>query len=204
MPNRVALIDYGVGNLRSVGKALQQLGCCVDVTNEPNSLAQADKLVLPGVGAFGAGIANLKRLRLVDPIHQFASTGKPLLGICLGMQLLLTESSEMGHHKGLDLIPGKVVRFPNLEDLTIPHMGWKTLSPCQPTPLFSGLSNQPMVYFVHSYYVAPTNKKIQAATTKHGLEFCSVLICDNIFGTQFHPEKSSKVGLTMLKNFVEM
>ena len=166
--------------------------------------AQADKLVLPGVGAFGAGIANLKRLRLVDPIHQFARTGKPLLGICLGMQLLLTESSEMGHHKGLDLIPGKVVRFPNLEDLTIPHMGWNQAVIRQDAPLLAGIDEGAHFYFVHSYYVNPTDPGVVAMECEYHQRFCAMIWRDNVFATQFHPEKSSHYGLKLLKNFVNL
>lgn len=200
----VTVIDYGVGNLRSVTKALEFLGCQVTLTSDPEIVARADKLVLPGVGAFGAGMANLQRLSLVEAIRDAIRRGTPLLGICLGLQLLFDESEEMGHYDGLKLVRGKVVRFPDQNDIRIPHMGWNALQIHKPEPLFKGVADGAMVYFVHSYFPVPDNPSVIAATTEHGVEFVSAIAIDNIFGTQFHPEKSSKVGLQILLNFVAL
>ncbi len=200
----VTVIDYGVGNLRSVTKALEFLGCQVTLTSDPEIVARADKLVLPGVGAFGAGMANLQRLSLVEAIRDAIRRGTPLLGICLGLQLLFDESEEMGHYDGLKLVRGKVIRFPDQNDIRIPHMGWNALQIHKPEPLFKGVADGAMVYFVHSYFPVPDNPSVIAATTEHGVEFVSAIAIDNIFGTQFHPEKSSKVGLQILQNFVTL
>ena len=200
----VTVIDYGVGNLRSVTKALEFLGCQVTLTSDPEIVARADKLVLPGVGAFGAGMANLQRLSLVEAIRDAIRRGTPLLGICLGLQLLFDESEEMGHYDGLKLVRGKVVRFPDQNDIRIPHMGWNALQIHKPEPLFKGVADGAMVYFVHSYFPVPDDPSVIAATTEHGVEFVSAIAIDNIFGTQFHPEKSSKVGLQILRNFVAL
>jgi len=197
----VTVIDYGIGNLRSVTKALEFLGCQVTLTSDPDEVARAKKLVLPGVGAFGAGMANLQRLGLVEAIRDAVKSGTPLLGICLGLQLLFDESEEMGRHEGLKLVRGKVVRFPETDNLRIPHMGWNSLRIVKPEPLFKGVPDGAMVYFVHSYFPVPEDPSVVAATTEHGVEFVSAIAVDNIFGTQFHPEKSSKVGLQILRNF---
>jgi len=200
----VTVIDYGVGNLRSVTKALEFLGCQVTLTSDPEIVARADKLVLPGVGAFGAGMANLQRLSLVEAIRDAIRRGTPLLGICLGLQLLFDESEEMGNYEGLKLVRGKVVRFPDQKGIRIPHMGWNALQIHKPEPLFKGVADGAMVYFVHSYFPVPDDPSVIAATTEHGVEFVSAIAIDNIFGTQFHPEKSSKVGLQILRNFVAL
>jgi len=201
---KVTVIDYGVGNLRSVTKALEFLGCQVVLTSNPNEVACAEKLVLPGVGAFGAGMENLRRLGLVEAIYDAVKRGTPLLGICLGLQLLFDESEEMGRHEGLKLVRGKVVRFPEQDDIRIPHMGWNALHIRKREPLFTGVPDGAMVYFVHSYFPVPEDPSVIAATTEHGVEFVSAIAVDNIFGTQFHPEKSSKVGLQILRNFVAL
>ncbi|MCX7968166.1 MAG: imidazole glycerol phosphate synthase subunit HisH [Armatimonadetes bacterium] len=200
----VTVIDYGVGNLRSVTKALEFIGCQVTLTSDPDKVSQASKLVLPGVGAFGAGMANLRQLGLVEAICDAVRRGVPLLGICLGLQLLFDESEEMGSHEGLKLVRGKVVRFPERGDICVPHMGWNALRINKPEPLFKGVPDGAMVYFVHSYFPVPDDTSVVAATTEHGVEFVSAISIDNIFGTQFHPEKSSKVGLQILRNFVEL
>ncbi len=200
----VTVIDYGVGNLRSVTKALESVGCQVVLTSNPEEVARATKLVLPGVGAFGAGMANLRQLGLVEPIRDAVKRGVPFLGICLGLQLLFDESEEMGHHEGLGLVRGKVVRFPEQNGLRIPHMGWNALRIRKSEPLFRHIQDGAMVYFVHSYFPVPDDPTIIAATTEHGVEFVSAIAIDNLFGTQFHPEKSSKVGLQILRNFMEL
>ncbi len=200
----ITVIDYGIGNLRSVTKALEFLGCQVTLTSDPNEVMRANKLVLPGVGAFGAGMRNLTQLGLVDAIRDAVKRGTPLLGICLGLQLLFDESEEMGRHEGLKLVRGKVVRFPETNNIRIPHMGWNALKIHKPEPLFKGVPDGAMVYFVHSYFPVPDDHSVIAATTEHGVEFVSAIAIDNIFGTQFHPEKSSKVGLQILRNFVAL
>lgn len=200
----ITVIDYGIGNLRSVTKALEFLGCQVTLTSDPNEVMRANKLVLPGVGAFGAGMRNLTQLGLVDAIRDAVKRGTPLLGICLGLQLLFDGSEEMGRHEGLKLVRGKVVRFPETNNIRIPHMGWNALKIHKPEPLFKGVPDGAMVYFVHSYFPVPNDNSVIAATTEHGVEFVSAIAIDNIFGTQFHPEKSSKVGLQILRNFVAL
>jgi imidazole glycerol-phosphate synthase subunit HisH len=197
----ITVVDYGIGNLRSVVKALEFLGCQVRLTSDPDEVAKADKLVLPGVGAFGAGMENLRRLGLVEAICDAVKRGTPLLGICLGLQLLFDESDEMGRHEGLKLVRGKVVRFPEQNGIRIPHMGWNALRIRKREPLFAGVPDGAMVYFVHSYFPVPDDASVIAATTEHGIEFVSAIAVDNIFGTQFHPEKSSKIGLQILRNF---
>lgn len=211
----VTVIDYGIGNLRSVTKALEFLGCQVNLTNEPEVVAKAKKLILPGVGAFGAGMANLQRLGLVEPIYDAVRRSVPFLGICLGLQLLFDESEEMGRHEGLKLVRGKVVRFPQMDAIThyasrttppirIPHMGWNGLRIHKSEPLFHSVPDGAMVYFVHSYFPVPDDASVIAATTEHGVEFVSAISVDNLFGTQFHPEKSSQVGLQILRNFISL
>lgn len=203
----IRIVDYGMGNLRSVQKALERLGLEAALTQDPEDIRNADKLVLPGVGAFGAAMVNLERLGFIKPIREFARSGRPFLGICLGMQLLLSESDEQGVFKGLDLIPGRVVKFfkpedmgPSTQGLKIPHMGWNTLVKVSDCPLLQGVPAGASVYFVHSYYPDPPEEFV-AATTDYGIDFCSVIWKDNIFATQFHPEKSGAVGLRMLENF---
>lgn len=207
----IRIVDYGMGNLRSVQKALELLGAQVSFTRDPNEVAGAEKLILPGVGAFGAAMANLERLDLVQPLRDFAASGKPFLGICLGMQLLLEESEEQGIFKGLGIVPGRVVRFfqnqkpdDSTAGLKVPHMGWNTISIKAPNcPLLAGISDGASFYFVHSFYPAPPKDWV-AASTFYGEEFCSVIWKDNVFASQFHPEKSSAVGLRMLRNFADM
>jgi glutamine amidotransferase len=196
-----------MGNLRSVQKALERIGLQAELTQEPNEIREAERLILPGVGAFGAAMSNLERLGLVEPIKDFARSGKPFLGICLGMQLLLSESDEQGHFTGLDIIPGRVVRFfqpedigPATENLKVPHMGWNNLKKSSDCPLLEGISEGASVYFVHSFYVDPPKEAV-ATTTDYGISFCSMIWKDNVFATQFHPEKSGAIGLRMLENF---
>lgn len=200
----VVVVDYGVGNLRNVTKALEFLGCEAKLTSDPDEVVKAEKLVLPGVGAFGAGMENLRRLNLIEPIKDAVKRGTPLLGICLGLQLLFEESEEMGQHEGLKLVRGKVVRFPEIDGIRVPHMGWNSIRIRKREPLFAGVPDGSMVYFVHSYFPVPEDGSVVAATTEHGVEFVSAIAVDNIFGTQFHPEKSSQVGLQILRNFVNL
>ena len=199
----IAVVDYGRGNLRSVQKALEQVGARAVVTRVPETIAGADKLVLPGVGAFADCMDNLKRLALVEPIMEFLSTGKPFLGICLGLQLLFTESEEFGVSRGLDVIPGRVVRFP--QGLKVPHMGWNTVEIWrEDCSLLRGIEEGSYFYFVHSYYVVPFDLSVVATSTVYGVEYTSMIWKDNIFATQFHPEKSQRLGLKILENFTRL
>jgi glutamine amidotransferase len=195
-----------MGNLRSVHKALEKVGHDARVTSSPQAIRDAGALVLPGVGAFRDCIRSLEKLNLVDPILQSVRGGKPFLGICLGLQTLFTESEEFGTTPGLNLIPGRVVRFaqndtPGAERLKIPHMGWNTISLRRKVPIFNGVEDGSLFYFVHSYYVVPEDTSVIATTTGYGIEFASSIQNDNIFACQFHPEKSQRVGLRLLKNF---
>lgn len=205
----IAIIDYGMGNLRSVQKGFEKVGYEALVTTDPARILAADRVVLPGVGAFRDCIRNLEQGGFVEPILRVIAEGRPFLGICLGLQLLFSESGEFGLHKGLGVIPGRVVRFPDGmteggEKLPVPHMGWNQLSFKQPSPLFDGIAEGSDVYFVHSYYVQPDDPAVVAATCTYGQEFCAAIRRDNLVATQFHPEKSQAVGLAMLKNFAEM
>jgi len=201
---RIVVIDYGLGNLRSVTKALEAVGAEAELSSDPEEIVSARGLVLPGVGAFSAGMANLRSLGLLPAIQQRISEGKPLLGICLGLQLLFTVSEEHGQHDGLNTIGGRVVKFAG--DLKIPHMGWNTIRPVRGPPaanLFGGIPDDSFFYFVHSYYVVPDDRSVVAATTEYGVEFASAIARDNLFGVQFHPEKSGDPGLKVLENFVK-
>jgi len=206
----IVVIDYEMGNLRSVEKAFESLGFDARVSADPADIAIADKVVLPGVGAFADCVSNLKKGGFVEPLLGHVEAGKPLLGICVGMQMLFDESEEFGHHQGLGLIPGKVVRFPsgmmeNGEHLKVPHMGWNNLLQKQPSPLFQNVENDSFVYFVHSYYCQAENDVDVAASCRYGeVEFCASIWRDNIMATQFHPEKSQAVGLQIFKNFGEL
>jgi imidazole glycerol-phosphate synthase subunit HisH len=198
---RIALVDYGIGNLRSVEKALQAAGGEVVLTEDPAAILKADKVVLPGVGAFGDGIAGLHQRGLVDLMVQIERRGTPLLGICLGMQLLFQASDEMGEHAGLGLLPGQVKRF-STPGLKIPHTGWNQLA-ITDSPLLAGLQFNSYAYFNHSYYCAPEQPSAVLATTEYGLKYASVVGRGSVYGVQFHPEKSQAVGLQILRNFVE-
>ncbi|MCS6861488.1 MAG: imidazole glycerol phosphate synthase subunit HisH [Abditibacteriales bacterium] len=206
----IAIIDYGMGNLRSVEKALQHLGYECKITRDPLEVARADKVILPGVGAFGAAMANLQAAGLIEVTKDAVASGKPFLGICLGLQLLFTESEEMGRHEGLGIFAGKVVRFPEAMPLDVqglplrvPHIGWNSLNLKRPAPVLRDVPDGARVYFVHSYFPVPEDPDIIAATSEHGVEFTCVVWKDNVCATQFHPEKSGAVGLQMLKNFAE-
>ena len=203
----VVIIDYGMGNLRSVSKALELVGAKVTVTPDPSALDNATHVVLPGVGAFQDAMDGLRKQGLIDPIREAIASGRPFLGICLGLQLLFEHSSEDGSHEGLGILPGDVVRFPsevNGESLIIPHMGWNQIHIRNANPLLRDISSGSYVYFVHSYYVRPANADDAATVTDYGLDFCSMAHRGNIFATQFHPEKSQAIGLCILRNFVAL
>jgi glutamine amidotransferase len=204
----IAIIDYGMGNLRSVQKGFEKIGAEAVITADPQIILESEKVVLPGVGAFRDCMHNLEQAGFVDPILRVIAEGRPFLGICVGMQLLFTDSVEFGLYKGLDVIPGHVLRFPEdmmvaSERLKVPQMGWNQLSFKRRPPAFEGIADDSNVYFVHSYYVKPDSDEVIATTTDYGFEFCSSIWKDNIVATQFHPEKSQDVGLRILKNFAE-
>ncbi len=205
----IAIIDYGMGNLRSVQKGFEKVGAEAVVTADPAVVREAERIVLPGVGAFRDCMHNLEQGGFIEPILQVIAQGRPFLGICVGMQMLLSDSVEFGLHQGLNVIPGHVLRFPEKmieanEELKVPQMGWNQLHFRQRPPLFSGVEEGSNVYFVHSYYVKPDHDSVIATTTDYGFEFCSSLWKDNVVATQFHPEKSQDVGLRILKNFAGM
>lgn len=200
----IALIDYGSGNLRSAEKALTRVGATVRIVDRREDVSAADAVVLPGVGAFGDCVRNLSKDGLDVAIKEFIATGKPFLGICVGLQMLFESGAESSGVAGLGLLPGTVPRFA-AKGLKVPHMGWNQLAIRQPQcPLLAGIADGSSVYFVHSYYGQPRAKSVVAATTQYGVEFGSVIWRDNIYATQFHPEKSQAVGLQMLQNFVKL
>jgi len=200
----IAIIDYGMGNLRSVQKGFEKVGHQAVVTSDPAQVATAAKVVLPGVGAFEDAIAELRRLDLVKPVLAAIDSGKPFLGICLGLQLLFDVGYENGRHQGLGVLPGEVVRFDLPKGFTVPHMGWNQLDIRRPAPILDGVAAGTYVYFVHSYFVVPKDAEVIAAETDYGGPFCSMVWRDNVFATQFHPEKSQSEGLHILKNFAEL
>jgi imidazole glycerol-phosphate synthase subunit HisH len=200
----IAIIDYGMGNLRSVQKAFERAGHSATITNDPAVLADFQKIVLPGVGAFRDAIAALRDRQLVEPIRAAVSSGKPFLGICLGLQLLFDRSFEDGEYDGLGIIAGDVVRFEVPPEFKVPHMGWNQLHFRRRPPIFSGVEEGAHFYFVHSYYVVPRDESVIATETDYAKPFCSSIWRDNLFATQFHPEKSQADGLRVLKNFAEL
>ena len=202
----IAIIDYGMGNLRSVQKGFEAVGAKAIITSNPKKILSAKSVVLPGVGAFKECMANLEKLDLIDTVCQSAKSGKPFLGICLGLQLLFNQAEEFGHVDGLGILPGKVVGFKSVisdadEPLKIPHMGWNTVRVLPGNPLFHSVADESYFYFVHSYYVVPQDPTIVATTTFYGTDFTSGVQHENIHAFQFHPEKSQRLGLTILKNF---
>ena len=200
----IAIIDYDAGNLKSVQKALQYLGEECIVTRDKEKLLKADKIILPGVGAFGDAMEKIHKFGLVDVIHKLVKENKPFLGICLGLQLMFESSEEGPGVKGLGLLPGKIVKFPEKEGFKIPHMGWNSIDVKEGSRLFKGVSNNSYVYFVHSYYLQAENENDVAATTEYITHVHASVEHDNIFACQFHPEKSGDVGLRILKNFCEL
>jgi len=205
----IAIIDYGMGNLRSVQKGFEKIGSEAIITDDPQVVLRAERVVLPGVGAFRDCMHNLEQGGFVEPILKVIAEGRPFLGICVGMQLLFTDSVEFGLYSGLNVIPGHVLRFPDQmmvagEKLKVPQMGWNQLCFKRRPPVFDGVDNGSNVYFVHSYYVKPDDSGVIATTTNYGIEFCSSVWMDNVVATQFHPEKSQAIGLQILKNFAEL
>ena len=208
----ISIIDYDAGNIKSVEKAIQFLGEDVRITRDKNEILEADRVIMPGVGAFGLAMEKLRSYGLEDVIHQYVSTGKPFLGICLGLQLLFDESEESPGVKGLGLIKGKITKIPteykadngNIMTQKVPQIGWNSIEINPSSRLFNGITDGSYVYFVHSYYLTAYNPEEVAAKTYYGTEIHAAVEKDNIFATQFHPEKSSDVGLKILKNFISL
>ena len=193
-------MNYGVGNLRSIRKGLEKSGAQVQITHSPKDLCSSDAIVLPGVGAFAPAVKNM--VPIADVVAEAMDNGKPILGVCLGLQLLFTRSSEGGSINGLGFISGEVVKLP--DSVKTPQMGWNTISFVKSHPLLDGVKDNSFVYFVHSYYPQPADPDVVVTTTEYGVRFPSLVAKRNLFATQFHPEKSSKTGLIMLKNFVRI
>lgn len=200
----IAIIDYDAGNLKSVEKALVSLGEEVVVSGDSSVIMEADKVILPGVGSFGDAMNNLDHFNLVDTIKNVIAGGKPFLGICLGLQLLFERSEETPGAEGLSVLPGEILRIPNKDGLKIPHMGWNSLEINPKSKLFNGIENNSYVYFVHSYYLKARDEAIVAASTEYSTHIHAAVEKNNVFACQFHPEKSSDVGLRILKNFSAM
>jgi glutamine amidotransferase len=198
----IVIIDFGMGNLRSVQKAIEAVGSAAEITSDPDRVRQASKVILPGVGAFGDAMAELTRTGLGEAFREAVHEGKPCLGVCLGLQLLFDSSTEDGEHSGLGLLPGRVVRFESRPGLKVPHMGWNTLRIRRPAPLLTGLPDEPSVYFVHSYHAVAANADDVAAEADYPDPFTAVVWRDNLTACQFHPEKSQATGLAMYANFV--
>lgn len=197
----IAIIDYGMGNLRSVQKGLERVGFDAVVTRDVTRIQAARGVVLPGVGAFSACMENLNKFGLIEPIREIVLQKKPFLGICLGFQLLFSESEEFGKQRGLDLFPGRVVGFHAEENLKVPHMGWNRIEKTKDSPFLEGIASGAYVYFVHSFYVVPEDGSVTATTTDYGNSFVSSIATERLFACQFHPEKSQELGLRILANF---
>lgn len=200
----ITIVDYGMGNLRSVSKAFQKQGHDVEVTSDAGKISRAGGLVLPGVGHFGACVNNLQNLGITDLIDSHIKSGKPFLGICLGLQVLFEQSEESPGYTGLGVIRGKVVRFPRSKTLKVPHMGWNQVKFEDGSKILSGIPNGSWFYFVHSYYVEPDEDNVNRITSDYGVTFTAAVERDNIFASQFHPEKSSDIGLRILDNFASL
>ena len=200
----IAIIDYGMGNLRSVQKGFEKVGHQATITDDPADIRDAAKVILPGVGAFPDAMHELQRRELVEPIREAVAAGKPFLGICLGLQLLFEVGWEGGRHEGLGILPGEVVRFQVPPEYKVPHMGWNQLAIRRHAPLLEGLTDGAYVYFVHSYFVAPRDRDVIATETNYPEPFTSMIWRDNLYATQFHPEKSQADGLRILRNFAEL
>jgi glutamine amidotransferase len=196
------IVDYGAGNLRSVARAVARAGYEPLITSEPSAVERAQAVILPGVGAAADTMSNLTRCGLVEPIREYIAGGRPFLGVCMGMQALLTVSEEGGQHRCLDVLPGRVLRLPN--GLKVPHMGWNSVRQCKPHPVFDGIPDDAFFYFVHSYYAAPEDSSVVAGETTYGVTFAAVVATGNIVATQFHPEKSGEAGLRLYENFLRL
>ena len=203
MKPKIVIIDYGMGNLRNVQKGFEKIGFEARLTRNKNEIGRASAIVLPGVGAFKDCVENLEKYGLVEPLLRSIEKGKPYLGICLGLQILFSESEEFGSHKGLDLIQGKVVRFVPDPEHKVPHMGWNTIEKEKEGPMLQGIERGDFFYFVHSYYVIPDKTQWISSFTTYGKPFVSSIWKENLFATQFHPEKSQQKGLRILENFVK-
>lgn len=199
----ITIVDYQMGNLRSVQKGFERVGSAALISSDPEQVRTADKLVLPGVGAFGDAMHELRERGLTEAINEAIRRGAPFLGICLGLQLLFETSDEGGCHAGLGILPGKVVRFRVPPPLKVPHMGWNQAHILQPAPLLAGVPSGTYFYFVHSYYVAPADGEVVAVQTTYDQPFCAMVWKDNVLATQFHPEKSQAAGLKLLSNFAQ-
>jgi glutamine amidotransferase len=200
----IAIVDYGMGNLRSVQKAIEAVGSSAEVTADPDRVRRASKVVLPGVGAFADAMAELRRTGLGEAFRAAVLGGKPCLGVCLGLQLVFDVSFEDGEHTGLGLIPGRIVRFAPRPGLKVPHMGWNTLRILRPCPILAGTGESPSVYFVHSYFARPDDPGVVAAEADYPDPFPAVVWRENLMACQFHPEKSQQVGLAMYAEFVAL
>lgn len=198
----IAIVDYGAGNLRSVFNAVGKLGYRSKVTSSPDDVLNAQAVILPGVGAAADTMFNLNALKLASPIRRFIAEDRPFLGVCIGLQILLTGTEEGGWQKCLGVIPGRVRKLPS--GLKIPHMGWNQVKQKVPHPIFKGIPDEANFYFVHSYYVEPDDKSLVAGETEYGIPICSVLTRGNLIATQFHPEKSGEVGLRLYDNFIKI
>jgi imidazole glycerol-phosphate synthase subunit HisH len=203
--SRIAIIDYQMGNLRSVEKALEHVGAQPEITSDAQRILSADKVILPGVGAFGDAMRELQQRNLIEPIKQSIEQGKPFLGICLGLQLLFETGYENGEFPGLGVLKGKVVRFSLPREFKVPHIGWNRVHSLQAdNQLLHNISADPYMYFVHSYYVIPDDPSLVWLNSDYGIPFCAAIGRQNLYATQFHPEKSQKEGLQLLKNFSEL
>ena len=199
----IAIVDYGAGNLHSVKNALDFIGAKSVVTSGADVIADADKVILPGVGAFGDAMARLNESSLTEPVKRAIADGKPFLGICLGLHMLFEESEESVGANGLGVFKGKIVKIPDT-GLKIPHMGWNSIDVVKDSRILKGIGSEPYVYFVHSYYIKPEDEGIVSAYTEYGARLAIAVEKDNVFATQFHPEKSGDIGMTILKNFVSL
>lgn len=200
----IVIVDYGMGNLRSVQKALEKVGAGAEISSDLSRIGEAHKLILPGVGAFCDAIRLLRDSGMAQAVRDHIQSGKPLLGICLGLQLLFSRSYEDGEFTGLDICPGEVVRFPARPGLKVPHMGWNQIRIRRRPPVLKDISDESCFYFVHSYYVRPLDPELTATETDYPTPFTSMIWRDNVFATQFHPEKSQQVGLALLRNFASL
>lgn len=200
----IVIVDYQMGNLRSVQKGFERVGYSATISGDPDEIAKADQLVLPGVGAFGDAISELRQRGLVEPVCDVIQAGRPFLGICLGLQLLFDVSYEGGEHQGLGILPGKVVRFELPANLKVPHMGWNEAMIRRPAPILRDIEEGTHFYFVHSYYAVPDDPDVVAIEADYGGAFCAMVCRDHLFATQFHPEKSQQHGLKILRNFAEL